>query len=77
MSYNGKYCTVCGFTTIAKPTGTFDQDTGQEVVWTQCSTKKCGHSGVDHQWTTGRRKGYLFKQTFCANCGFCWADYGD
>ncbi len=63
--------------TKLKPSGIFDPNTGKEVMFTQCRTEKCGHYGVDHVWIKGRRKGYLFKQTFCAKCGFCWADYGD
>jgi NAD-dependent dihydropyrimidine dehydrogenase PreA subunit len=77
MSYKSDYCTVCGAMTKLKPSGTFDPNTGKEVMFTQCRTEQCGHSGVDHIWAKGRRKGYLLKQTFCIKCGFCWADYDD
>ncbi len=75
--YSGKYCRVCGAHTTPKPGGVFDQDTGQEIVWRQCATEKCGHSGVAHEYVKVRRKWHLFKEWVCVKCGFCWADLGD
>ena len=67
---NIKYCDVCGLELIEKEGNMFDRETGKKILVLVCSSGKCGHYGIPHEYVA--KKGIfnsLIGVEICIHCG--------